>query len=76
MLIAIALLILAVLLFGSSAVLGAIGAVLGFIAFLVGATILGVYFDTSPGVIIAWVLGVPAAVILALGGYHFWTQKR
>lgn len=76
MLVAIGLLILAVLLFGSSRVIGAIGAVLGIIAACAGLAALAMYFDSDPATVLAWVVGVPVAVICALAAYGFLTQKR
>ena len=74
MLYAILLLILAVLLFGSSAVIGAIGAILGFIAFAAGLAVLSWYaspFIVSLGVDPGNVVGaIGITIVLLIGVLH------
>lgn len=70
MLYVILLLILAVLLFGSSAVLGAIGYVLGIVAFLIAALVVGFTFQINPFVVmfgsVAGLIGLLFAVVIIL----------
>lgn len=76
MLTTIVLLILAVLLFGSSAVIGVLGVVLGFIAAAVALVWGSIAFDLAPGTILLFV-GIGLAAFLALGAYanHWLAQE-
>lgn len=71
MLIVIGLLILAVLLFGSSAVIGTLGAILGFFvacgALAYSAYLLASFFEVSIELGIGLTIGVPLAILLVYG---------
>ncbi len=67
MILAVLVLILSVLLFGSSAVIGFFGAILGFIAFCAGLTMVFIAADgVSPQIL--WIIGGGIAAIIAMGG--------
>lgn len=69
MLYVILLLILAVLLFGSSAVLGVLGIVLGFIAAFIALTMLGVLYSLTPSYLI--LIGIAGLAVLVGGFFLF-----
>lgn len=72
MLVAIALLILAVLLFGAARIIGALGFIMGIVAFCAAAIVAGVALDLSPEVAFGGVF----LVLIAFAAWAQWSEKR